>query len=63
MTHQQRSELGALNEFIQSQDVIFLRIGLSRSYKAPNGKEGFWMQANGIYTFPNYLEEIRSYSS
>jgi hypothetical protein len=61
--HQERSELRKLNDFVHSQEEVFLRIGLSRSFKAPNGREGFWIQANGIYTFPDYLEEIRSYSS
>ena len=49
-------ELNSLNNFIQSQDSLFLRIGIGRPY---DGK--YWMQINGIYTFPEYLESIRAY--
>ena len=46
-----------INDFIRQQDNVYLRIGLGREYQ---GK--FWLQVNGIYTFPNYDTEIRSYS-
>lgn len=48
------------NNFIQSQDRVFLRVGLGRLYKSGE-KEGFWVQINGIYTFPSFNSEIRSY--
>ncbi|MBK8605030.1 MAG: hypothetical protein IPN87_18895 [Saprospiraceae bacterium] len=48
--------LDSLNKFINSQDELFLRIGLTRLYQGY-----YWMQVNGIYTFPNYLQDIRSY--
>ena len=48
-------------EAIAAQTEVFLRIGLGRSYKNEQGTEGFWMQANGIYTFPAKLSYIRSY--
>jgi len=51
-----------LNKFLRSQDQIFLRLGLSRPYSAPDGREGFWIQVNGLYTFPDYLNELRSYT-
>ncbi len=59
--HRESSALEALNEQIAAQNEVFLRIGLTRVYKNPQGKEGFWMQANGIYTFPSILRYIRSY--
>jgi len=59
--HRETAALDALNEEIAGQNEVFLRIGLSRVYKNPQGKEGFWMQANGIYTFPAVLRYIRSY--
>ena len=59
--HRESSALEALNEQLAAQDKVFLRIGLTRVYKNPKGKEGFWMQANGIYTFPSILRYIRSY--
>jgi len=46
-----------INDFIRQQDDIYLRIGLGREYQ-----EKYWLQVNGIYTFPNYDTEIRSYS-
>ncbi len=59
--HRDSGSLAALNREIASQDEVFLRIGLSRKHKSPQGKEGYWMQANGIYTFPTVLRYIRSY--
>jgi hypothetical protein len=49
-----------LNDFIRKQKALFLRIGLSRAY-ASNGRTGFWIQVNGIYTFPEYLPNVRTY--
>lgn len=46
-----------INNFIRKQDTVFLRVGLGREYQ-----DGFWLQINGIYTFPNFDSEIRSYS-
>lgn len=51
-----------LNSFIHSQSEIYVRLGLGRVYKSPDGRNGFWMQVNGIYTFPEYLGEIRCYT-
>jgi hypothetical protein len=61
--HRESNALAALNTEIARQEAVFLRIGLSRSYRSPQGKEGFWMQANGIYTFPTVLRYIRSYDA
>jgi len=46
-----------INAFIRRQDSVYLRVGLGREYQG-----GFWLQVNGIYTFPNYDTEIRSYN-
>jgi hypothetical protein len=51
-----------LNNFIHSQSEVYIRVGLSREFEAPDGRTGYWLQANGIYLFPEYLEEIRCYS-
>ncbi|MBI1821638.1 MAG: hypothetical protein HYR79_08010 [Nitrospirae bacterium] len=51
-----------LNNFIQNQNRIYLRIGLSRRYCSPDGRNGFWIQVNGIYTFPDFLTEVRTHS-
>jgi len=53
-----------LNKFISSQKKIYLRIGLGRRYKNPSdGRDGFWIQVNGIYTFPDFMTEVRTYDS
>lgn len=49
-----------LNTFIGNQKRVYLRIGLSREY-AVGSRRGFWIQANGIYTFPDYLSKVRTY--
>jgi len=59
--HHQSSALAALNADIARQNEVFLRIGLSRRFMNSQGKDGFWMQANGIYTFPMVLRYVRSY--
>jgi len=51
-----------LNEFIHSQKKVYLRIGLGRRYKNPtDGRDGFWIQVNGIYTFPEFMTKVRAY--
>jgi len=51
-----------LNEYIHSQKKVYLRIGLGRRYKDPrDGRDGFWIQANGIYTFPEFMTKVRTY--
>jgi hypothetical protein len=51
-----------LNEYILSQKKVYLRIGLGRRYKNPSdGRDGFWIQVNGIYTFPEFMTKIRTY--
>ncbi len=50
-----------ITDFIHRQDELFIRLGLGRSHKADDGREGYWLQVNGIYTFPNYQQIVRSY--
>ena len=57
--HSQEDNFSKLNNFIHSQDEVYVRLGLSREFTSPDRRTGFWLQVNGIYTFPNYLEEIR----
>jgi len=60
--HQKSDAMKALNDKISKQSEVFLRIGLARLWKKPpDGPEGFWMQANGIYTFPDKIRYVRSY--
>jgi len=61
--HHSRNELQKINAMIRGQEVVYLRIGLSREYQPPNDDRcGYWLQANGIYTFPDYSGEIRCYT-
>jgi hypothetical protein len=54
--------INKLNNYIQSQKKVYLRIGLGRRYKNPaDGRDGFWIQANGIYTFPEFMTKVRTY--
>lgn len=53
--------LDELNKFIRSQEKVYLRVGLSRKYESPDGRKGFWVQINGIYTFPEFLPTVRDY--
>ena len=51
----------AVNNLLHAQQEVFVRVGLSRYHIAPNGKAGYWLQVNGIYSFPNYFETARRY--
>jgi len=59
--HQNDSELSKVQRLLASQEEIYLRIGLSRSFKSDDGRRGCWLQVNGIYSFPYYPKEIRQY--
>ncbi|WP_029147363.1 hypothetical protein [Methylophilus sp. 5] len=54
------ASVAEVNHFIQQQSDVYLRVGLSRAFQQGD-RMGFWLQVNGIYTFPHYLQEIRSY--
>lgn len=58
MAHQEIGDIESLNAFLHEQEEIYIRIGLSRNW---DKRPGYWMQVNGIYTFPEYHQEIRSY--
>ncbi len=59
--HHDDGELMKVKQFIKSQDELYLRVGLSRNHQSPDGRSGYWLQVNGIYTFPDFYEEIRRY--
>jgi hypothetical protein len=56
---QDAGDLEELNLWINGQEEVFLRIGLSGIYEPPGQKNAYWMQANGIYTFPEAPPGIR----
>jgi hypothetical protein len=59
--HKNDGKLADLREFLSSQEKIYLRIGVGRPPHEIRGKNGYWLQVNGIYSFPKFLKEIRSY--
>lgn len=58
--HQNDGSLMELQRFLTSQSEIYLRVGLGRAWEVGE-RNGYWLQANGIYTFPEFHQEIRSY--
>jgi hypothetical protein len=59
--HQNDGRLYEVTNLINQQDDVYLRIGLSRVHPVPDGRNGFWLQVNGIYTYPNFHDGIRTY--
>ena len=50
--------IGKNNQFIKVQKKVYLRVGLGREFEATTtGEIGYWLQINGIYTFPDSLQE------
>ncbi len=48
--------LRRMRRFIDYAEDVFLRIGLSRVWESPHdGRRGYWLQVNGIHTFPDPL--------
>lgn len=58
--HRDGASLMALNAHIRNSQKVVMRIGLSRRYKQSD-RDGYWLQVNGIYTFPSKLEVVRGY--
>jgi hypothetical protein len=61
MTATRKISAEKITEFIHDQEVLMIRLGLGRKFKNPDGREGYWMQVNGIYTFPEYDHLVRAY--
>jgi hypothetical protein len=59
--HNEVKNYQQINSFLNSQHELFLRIGISRFYQAPDGRAGYWMQINGIYSFPDFFKAARCY--
>lgn len=53
--------LRKLNDHLRSQNEVFMRIGITRPYQADDGRNGYWLQVNAIYTFPTLHESIMEY--
>ena len=54
--------INKLNNFIKSQDSLFLRIGIGRPFLyEKDGRHGYWFQVNAAYCFPVLHELIEEY--
>lgn len=60
MNHQNDGALELVQNFISRQNEVYLRVGLGRAFQI-NEHNDYWLQVNGIYTFPEFNQEIRSY--
>lgn len=60
--HQTRGALGVINTWMQGQSDAILRIGLGRAFQPSGQPNAYWMQANGIYTFPDAPPGIRRHA-
>ncbi|HFD33108.1 MAG TPA: hypothetical protein ENJ28_10450 [Gammaproteobacteria bacterium] len=58
--HQDDGQLSKVQLFLLTQEELYLRIGVSRQWKLGE-RDGYWLQVNGIYTFPDFFDEIRTY--
>jgi hypothetical protein len=59
--HAADNKIGEVNNFINSQTDLYIRVGLSRVHQSDD-RNGFWLQVNGIYSFPEFFKEIRCYA-
>ncbi len=59
--YQEAGNYADINNLIHTQKEVYVRVGLSRFYEAANDKAGFWLQVNGIYSFPDYFKNARQY--
>lgn len=51
-----------VNSHFKGSHEIYLRLGVSRAHQSQDGRNGYWMQVNGIYSFPDRLDKIRGYA-
>jgi hypothetical protein len=58
MGHHENNDLATLNAWVHGQKHLYLRVGLGQPWK-----DAFWLQVNGIYTFPDKHPLVRHYTS
>ncbi len=51
-----------LNSFLHRQETVYLRIGIGRLFRA-NERQGYWLQVNGVYSFPDWIPGTRALQS
>ncbi|WP_146121033.1 hypothetical protein [Achromobacter sp. MYb9] len=55
-----KMSIGDVNAILNGLNRVYLRVGLSRVHTVGE-RTGYWLQVNGVYSFPQYSEIIRSY--
>lgn len=56
-------DIATLSSSIKNSSEFFLRVGLSQLFEHPeDGRRGYWMQVNGIYSFPTPICLDRGFS-
>lgn len=50
-----------LNNHFKSQEEVFMRIGITRPYQSDDGRNGYWLQVNSVFSFPDLHECIEDY--
>ncbi len=50
--------IDAMTKFLHHQKEVYVRVGLGRSHRL-DSKEGYWLQVNGIYSFPSWFPQTR----
>ncbi len=54
MASGRRNEAAArLTAHLRAQQSLFLRVGIGRPWKTDDGRDGYWLQINGAFSFPN----------
>lgn len=56
-----KASLREVTNFCHNENEIFVRVGLTRPFASPDGRDGYWLQVNGIYTFPDVPNNIRKF--
>lgn len=51
----------AMSRFLHHQKEVFLRVGLGRCHRI-DSREGYWLQVNGVYSFPAWFPETRGFA-
>lgn len=62
--HQSEDPLKTLQQMathVNRQESAYLRIGIGRPFQADDGRHGYWLQVNGLYTSPSLINSFGTY--
>lgn len=46
-----------IDNHVQRQEAVFCRVGVGRPKRLDDGRDGYWLQVNGVYSFPTPWRE------